>query len=107
MCQNSQGKRYMGKMSDIFEESISKIATFYSLKDYQIGWRFLTCSKLNLFNSPSVALITLNPGGNLIPDGHSWGSCENGNAHLSESWKKSEAGKVICKPKFNYFLASW
>lgn len=38
---------------------------------------------------PQVALITLNPGGSTIPDGHSWGSCESGSAYLSECWKGS------------------
>lgn len=76
------------KYTDLFEESIQSIQRFYETSNHTLGWRFLCSSKKSL-NNPQVALITLNPGGNEIPDGHSWGSCENGSAYLTECWNVS------------------
>ena len=80
-------------MNNLFENCISEINTFYNQKGYQLGWRFLTCSKKNLEINPAIALITLNPGGNEIPPDHPWESCENGNAYLFEQWGNSIPGK--------------
>ncbi|KAB1443399.1 hypothetical protein [Pseudodesulfovibrio senegalensis] len=64
------------------------IKRFYENSNHQLGWRFLNGSKNSLKN-PLVALITLNPGGKTIPEGHSWESCENGSSYLVEKWKGS------------------
>lgn len=80
-------------MSDIFQKSIAKIDNFYKERQYQLGWRFLNCSKDVLSATPKVAFITLNPGGNKIPNDHPWDSCENGSSYLTEVWGSSLAGK--------------
>ena len=72
----------------IFQDIIDQIKNFYQDHDYQLGWRFLTCSKAILQASPKIALITLNPGGSRIPKDQPWASCEEGNPYLDEIWKK-------------------
>ena len=78
---------------DLFDESISAINHFYTNHGYQLGWRFLNGSKNTLSNVPKIALITLNPGGNKIPDDHPWESCENGSSYLYEVWGNSAPGQ--------------
>jgi len=80
-------------MPDLFEESIAAIKHFYKIKGYQLGWRFLNGSKKILHNNPTIALITLNPGGNNIPKDHPWESCESGSSYLCESWGNSAPGQ--------------
>ena len=77
-----------------FKDIVDQIKDFYQDHDYDLGWRFLTCSKTVLKNNPKIALITLNPGGSTIPEDQPWASCEKGNAYLYEKWKKNkEPGK--------------
>ncbi len=80
-------------MTDLFEESIAEINNFYKKNGYQIGWRFLNGSKKTLVENPSIALITLNPGGDTIPKDHPWESCENGSSYLHEKWGNSASGQ--------------
>jgi hypothetical protein len=80
-------------MSDLFQSSVSKIDSFYKERQYQLGWRFLNCSKSVLSANPEIAFITLNPGGKEIPNDHPWASCENGSSYLTEVWGNSPAGK--------------
>ncbi len=77
----------------IFQDTVDEIKTFYQDHDYELGWRFLTCSKAVLKNDPKIAFITLNPGGGSIPDNHPSSSCEKGSPYLDESWGGREPGK--------------
>lgn len=78
---------------NVFDKAIIDIENAYHEFDYKLGWRFLNCSKTVLLNNPQIVLITLNPGGNAIPDDHAWGSCENGNSYIYEKWGNFEVGK--------------
>jgi hypothetical protein len=80
-------------MTEIFNESITAINGFYKQMNYKLGWRFLNGSKKILTLNPEIALITLNPGGNEIPEDHPWESCEKGSSYLYESWGNSAPGK--------------
>ncbi len=75
---------------DIVDQIKNFYEDFYQGHDYDLGWRFLTCSKAVLQSDPKIALITLNPGGSRIPEDHPWDSCEKGNAYLYEKWKKNK-----------------
>ena len=79
--------------NDIFQNTIDQIKTFYQDHDYELGWRFLTCSKAVLKDDPKIAFITLNPGGSSIPDNHPSSSCEKSSPYLDESWGGREPGK--------------
>ena len=46
-----------------FQDIVDQIKDFYQDHDYDLGWRFFTCSKTVLKNNPKIALITLNPVG--------------------------------------------
>ena len=81
--------------NDIFQNTIDQIEDFYQDHDYEIGWRFLTCSKAVLKNNPEIAFITLNPGGDSIPDNHPSSSCEEGSPYLDESWGGKKPGESI------------
>jgi len=80
-------------MSDFFQKIIKEIEAFYQEYNYQLGWRFLNCSKTVLKNNPQIAFITLNPGGDRIPPDHPWASCEKGSSYLYEKWGNARTGK--------------
>ena len=79
-------------MSQLFQESVLSIEGFYKSHNYQLGWRFLNCSKSVLCNDPKIAFITLNPGGKSIPEDHPWPSCEAGSSYLHEVWGNAQRG---------------
>lgn len=67
-----------------FDKTIKLIQKAYSELGHQMGYRFLLSSK-NTFTS-DILFLNLNPGGSTIPPEHPADSCENGPAHLTESW---------------------
>ncbi len=79
----------------IFQDIVDQIKNFEQEYGYELGWRFLTCSKAVLKSNPKVAFITLNPGGSRVRDDHPSASCENGNAYLVESWKNQRPGESL------------
>ena len=78
---------------DIFQDTVKEIEKFYGEYGYELGWRFLTCSKNVLKSNPKIAFITLNPGGSRIRDDHDSPSCEKGNPYLDENWKNRPPGE--------------
>lgn len=76
-----------------FQDIVDQIEKFYLEHDYELGWRFLTCSKTVLKNNPKIAFITLNPAGSTIPDDHPLASCEEGSPYLDESWDGEKPGE--------------
>ena len=80
-------------MNTIFNESVSDIERQYKDMNYQLGWRFIGCSKSVLNNSPEIALITLNPGGDSIQPDHPSESCEHGHSYLVEKWGNAAPGR--------------
>ena len=77
----------------IFQDIIDQIENFYQEHNYELGWRFLTCSKSVLKNNPKIAFINLNPRGHKSPPDHPCASCEEGSPYLDESWGGNERGK--------------
>lgn len=77
----------------LFPGLVETIERFYEESGYELGWRFLNCSKSVLSNDPKVAFITLNPGGKEIPKDHPWASCEEGSSYLNEIWGNAPEGK--------------
>ena len=77
-------------MGDLFEDTVKRIERFDKDPRYQLGWRFLTCSRKVLDGTPQIALITLNPGGEEQRPDHPRNSCEEGCAYLDESWKNGK-----------------
>lgn len=78
---------------DIFQDTVDEIKSFYEEHGYELGWRFLTCSKNVLKSNPKIAFITSNPGGSRIRDDHPSPSCEKGSPYLDESWKDRDPGE--------------
>ena len=79
--------------NDIFQDFIDQIKDFYQEHNYELGWRFLTCSKAVLKSNPKIAFITLNPGGSRMRDDHPSASCEEGSPYLNESWGGKKPGE--------------
>lgn len=79
--------------NDIFQDIVDQIENFYQERSYNLGWRFLTCSKTVLQTTPKIAFINLNPRGRKSPSDHPRASCEEGNPYLDESWGGNECGK--------------
>ena len=76
---------------DLFEDTVKRIERFYKDRGYRLGRRFLTCSRKVLDgDTPQIALITLNPGGEKQRPDHPRDSCEEGCAYLVESWKNGK-----------------
>jgi hypothetical protein len=71
-----------------FDQAIKRIQKADSELGHQMGYRFLLSAK-NTFYS-DILFLNLNPGGSKITE-HPRDSCENGPAHLSESWGKGLA----------------
>lgn len=67
-----------------FDQAIKQIKTEYERLGHHLGYRFLLSSK-DTFNS-DVIFLNLNPGGDRIYTNQPEDSCENGPAHLTESW---------------------
>lgn len=80
-------------MNNLFEECVSTIEEAYEQLGHRLGWRFLSVSKNVLNNNPSVAFLSLNPGGSEIPADHPWASCESGCAYVAERWGSSLPGQ--------------
>jgi hypothetical protein len=76
-----------------FDRAISDIERAYVSLGHTLGWRFLCVSKRVLQTSPTIALITANPGGKDIPPDHPPASCENGCAYVSETWGTAKKGQ--------------
>ena len=79
-------------MSTLFETSVASIEDAYRRLGHTLGWRFLTGPKATLAADVDMAFITLNPGGHRESPDHPRGSCESGNAYLTETWPGSERG---------------
>ncbi len=80
-------------MTNLFDQCITAIGAKYLELGHKLGWRFLSVSKSVLDQNPPVALITLNPGGGIIPPDHPWASCEIGAAYYVECWGNSPQGQ--------------
>lgn len=78
---------------DIFQDTVEQIKNFYREHGYELGWRFLACSKTVLKKNPKIAFITLNPGGSRTRKDHPSASCEKGSPYLDESWKDRNPGE--------------
>lgn len=77
----------------LFEQCVSDIERAYDELGHNLGWRFLSVGK-DVLNAPvEIALITLNPAGNVIPPDHPMASCESGVSYLVESWGNSKPGQ--------------
>lgn len=79
--------------NDIFQDTVGQIKNFYQEHSYELGWRFLTCSKSVLKSNPKIAFINLNPRGRKPHPDHPWASCEDGSPYLDESWSGNDRGK--------------
>ena len=79
--------------NDIFQDIVHQIENFHQEHGYNLGWRFLTCSKTVLKSNPKIAFITLNPGGSKIRHDHPSPSCEKGSPYLDESWGGKKRGE--------------
>ena len=81
--------------NNILQDITDQIEDFSQKHGYELGWRFLTCSKSILETNPKIAFITLNPGGTERRDDHSSASCEDGNPIYDESWKNKNPGESV------------
>lgn len=81
-------------MENLFKDSVRHIERFYEERGYELGWRFLTCSRKILSGNPEFALIDFHPGGEEIPPDHPRQSCEKGNAYLHEKWRNHAPGEA-------------
>jgi len=98
--------------SDLFPATCDDIELNYKKLGHNRGYRFLMYPKCTFSKETDIAVITANPGGDIITE-HPSKSCENGNAYFTESWKNSSSGqdklqiemqilyKVLSK-KFNF-----
>lgn len=77
----------------IYEQCVREIEDAYSELGHQLGWRFLSVGKDVLDAPAKIALITLNPGGNVNPPDHPTASCESGVSYLVESWDGAQPGQ--------------
>jgi hypothetical protein len=77
----------------LFDSCCADIETNYDQLGHRLGWRFLSCPKVNLNPAASLAFISLNPGGSYDPPDHPHESQENGSAYLVESWEGRLAGQ--------------
>ena len=79
-----------------FDQALKEIdQAYYSLghSQYEMGYRFLLTTRENFTPETDIVLLSQNPGGDFpIPD-HPYDSCENGPAHLTESWKSNPPSK--------------
>jgi hypothetical protein len=87
-------------MNTLFNESAADIENQYRIMNYQLGWRFLNCSKRVLADDIEIALITLNPGGDSIEPDHPSDSCERGHSFLVEKWGDSAPGRSPLQSQF-------
>jgi uncharacterized protein (DUF697 family) len=76
-------KTLMVLSADLIESEYHKLG-------YKLGWRFLTSPERNI-DTASVALITINPGGNVFEPARY--SVEDGSAYVIESWKDCPPGQ--------------
>lgn len=81
-------------MENLFKDSVRRIERFYEERGYELGWRFLTCSRKILRGNPEFALIDFHPGGKEKPPDHPCCSCEEGNAYLHEKWRDCAPGEA-------------
>ena len=77
----------------LFEQCVREIEDAYAELGHQLGWRFLSVGKDVLDAPVKIALITLNPGGNVNPPDHPTASCESGVSYLVESWDGAQPGQ--------------
>jgi transcriptional regulator with XRE-family HTH domain len=76
-----------------FAACLKLVNRAYQRLGHELGFRFLTSPRRTLEN-PRVVLITLNPGGDHIPQGHPSDSSESGSAYLVESWGDYRPGQA-------------
>jgi hypothetical protein len=77
----------------LFDQCVSEIEDAYDQLGHQLGWRFLSVGKDVLAAPVKIALITLNPGGDVNPPDHPNLSCESGVSYLVESWDGAQPGQ--------------
>lgn len=83
----------LGDASPLFNLLIAEIEDEYLNLGHTLGWRFLNVSKTVLNGPTRIALITINPAGDHIPEDHPSASCEQGSSYLVESWGSDAQGK--------------
>jgi len=76
----------------MFESCVADIDSKYRELGHTLGWRFLCMSRDVLRSPVRVALLTINPAGDCIPQDHPWASCEEGTSFLVESWNGRPPG---------------
>lgn len=79
--------------NSLFEQCVREIEDAYAELGHQLGWRFLSVGKDVLDTPVKIALITLNPGGNVNPPDHPTSSCESGVSYLVERWDGAQPGQ--------------
>jgi hypothetical protein len=77
----------------VFDECVSDIRSDYERLGHTLGWRFLSVSRRVLDSPVKIALVTINPAGDVIPEDHPWESCESGISYIDECWGDSLPGK--------------
>ena len=77
----------------LFDTLVAEIKAEYARLEHTLGWRFLNVSSNVMNGTKRVALITLNPGGDHIPEDHPDASCENGASYLVEQWGDAAPGQ--------------
>ena len=75
-----------------FDSLCADIETAYTKLGHTLGWRFLMGPQATLSDKTKLALITLNPGGDVEPPNHPRTSVETGNAYFVEQWRNTPAG---------------
>lgn len=87
-----------------FENICQEIQKKYEELGHNLGWSFLTTSKNTIKKNSSIALITLNPGGEEKSE-PVMRSFEDGNAYLNEEWKKNlGVGKAPLQIQIQYLF---
>jgi hypothetical protein len=79
----------------LFDECVRDIEASYKSLGHKLGWRFLNVSRSVLDAPVEVALITINPAGDVIPPDHPWQSCETSPSHIVEKWHGRLAGQDV------------
>jgi len=79
-------------MPDLFTDAVTRIEAAYSRLGHRHGWRFLATPRSTLNADATLAVVRLNPGGELVDPSHGVESCESGSAYVHEEWKPSSPG---------------
>ena len=77
----------------LFQTLVSEIEAEYTRLGHTLGWRFLNVSRSVLDRPTRIALITMNPAGDHIPEDHPPASCEHGASYIVERWGGAAPGQ--------------